>query len=311
MGENTQNELYLFKHVQNLGQPSVFPPSIQGKIQAAVQFIIPELKLGKHDKNFIAELASKCGIDVYAVDTTPIENKRTKQPATLVTLAFYVTAANSEDNNRLIMLTSRLLVERFLGLLSFFVGAKLSFVHLQVITVTEERHYKKILPSASRSSMPILKVELPPKLDTDAVPDDIFSALFWLRRGLAERDPIDTFSALMVCLEIMARHIVREKPERCPTCGSQSITAIMREFIVSQLGANPTLFKRLWKARNAAIAHGGKPITAEVLLELTELKFDTAVLAFQSIKLGFGMPPDSPPLPNQGFFVTDAFMYLD
>lgn len=320
MSENSQDSQSFFKLAQFLGAPKVFPPPAQGKVPASVKFIIPELKLGKRDKENISQLAHKCGVEAYDIDAEIAQNDRTKKPATLVTFAFYIPSAANEDENReAATLTSRLLVERFLGLFSFFVGSKLSAAHTQAITISKEGHYETRLSPIERSSTSPIRVEFPPDLKSIAPSENIWSALVWLRRGLAERDPVDTFSALMVCLQIMARYLVEKQPvtHHCPSCGAEletqepSITSLMRELIVSRLGANPDLFDRLWKARNAIVAHGNRPLTAEVFLELTELKFDAANLAFQSIKLGLGMPLDSPPSPNQAFFVTDAFMYVD
>jgi len=321
MSENSQDSLYLFKSVQNLGHPSVFPPQTQGKIPASVQFIIPGFKLGKRDKKHVTQLAYKCGIDLWGIDMHPTENTRTKEPATLVTFAFYVAPTSREDENKqTIQSVSHLLVERFLGLLSFFAGMKLSAINMQYTTIgKEEGHYSKILPVFARTSTPRITVEFPADLEGIAPTDDVFSALYWLRRGLSERDPVENFWALMVCLEIMARHIVKHQPvaRRCPSCGAEletqepSITSLMRELVVSRLGATAELFNRLWKARCAIVAHGNRPVTAEVFLELTELKFDAVTLAFQSIKLGLGMPLDSSPSPDHAFFVTDAFMYVD
>jgi len=284
-----------------------------------VQFIIPELKLGKDHKKFVTQVARTASTDLWAVHTQRVQNKRTKKDATLVTLAFYIpSSAVQEEYPQSVVFTSVLLVLRFLGLLSFFVGSKLSAVHLQS-TILENGRYSQVLPMAGRGDMAPMKVELPAELEGITPSDNVFSALFWLRRGLAERDPIETFSALMVCLQIMARHIVVGQPvvRHCPSCGSQlevtepSITSLTRELIVSRLGVSPELFERLWKARNAVVAHGNLSVTPQVLLDLTELKFDAAILAFQSIKLGLGMPLDLPPSPSQAFFVTDAFMYVD
>jgi hypothetical protein len=304
MSGNSQDNLYLFKPAQNLGEPKIFPPPAQGKIPASVQFIIPGLRLGKRDKENITQLAHKCGVEVYGIDTDLVQNNRTKEPATLVTFAFYVNpASNENENKQVIQSVSRILVERFLGLLSFFVGMKLSAVNMQYTTTGKEKgRYSKILPVYSRTSIPRITLQFPPDLESIAPNDDIFSALFWLRRGLAERDPVENFSALMVCLQIMARYLEPQEP---------SDTSRMHELIVSRLGASPELFERLWKARNAIVAHGNRPFTPEIFLELTELKFDAVRLAFQSIKLALGIPLDSPPSPNQAFFVTDAFMYVD
>jgi hypothetical protein len=321
VSKTPQGSQYLFNHAQDLRNPSIFPPATRGKIPASVQFIIPGFKLGKSDKKNVTQLAHKCGIEVYGINTDLVQNDRTKELATLITFAFYVNpASNEEENKQVIQSVSRLLVERFLGLLSFFLGIKLSAAHMQYTTTGKKKgSYSKILPVSSRTSIPRITLQFPSDLESITSNDDIFSALFWLRRGLAERDPIENFSALMVCLQIMARHLVKKQPivSKCPSCGAvletkePSITLLMRELVVSKLGATPKLFDRLWKARNAIVAHGNRPFTPKVFLELTELKFDAANLAFQSIKLGLGIPKDSPPSPNQAFFVTDAFMYVD
>jgi hypothetical protein len=321
MSEASQDNTFLFHPTRGLGHPSVFPPIAKGKIPAAVQFIIPGFKLGKNDKKNIDQLAYKCGVEVYSINAELRQNSQTKELATLVTFAFYVNhASDDKENKQAIQSTSRLLIERFLGLLSFFLGIKLSAVNLQYTTTGKKKgSYSKILPVDSRASIPKITLQFPPDLKTVTLNDDLFSALFWLRRGLAERDPIENFSALMVSLQIMARHLVKQQPitQLCPSCGAKletqepSITSLMRELVVLKLGADPKLFEKLWKARNAIVAHGNRPFTPEVFIELTELKFDAANLAFQSIKLGLGIPKDSPPSPNQAFFVTDAFMYVD
>jgi len=302
--DHAQYGTYLFTPAQFLGHPTVFPPKAQGKLPVSAQFIVPGLRLANKDRKRLTQLAQKCGIDLWAVDTKSAQNERTKESATLFTLAFYVSPASNEDKNGEVAIsTSRLLVERFLGLLSFFAGTRLSFAHLQATTIGKEGHYIGVLPPAGRASTPPTLVDFPDDVSNIAPSDDVYSALFWLRRGLAERDPIETFSALMVCLQIMARHIVVRR--------GASITSLVRELVVSRLGASPQLFNRLWKARNAVVAHGNLPITPEVVLELIGLKIEAAILAFNSIKLSLGMPMDEPPLLAQTCFETDAYIYLD
>jgi len=211
-------------------------------------------------------------------------------------------------------------VERFLGLLSFYLGIKLSAVHIQYTTSEDGKTLQKVMPVSSKTSRPPYKTALPDFQDKlPTITDDIFSALFWLRRGLAERDPIENFWALTVCLQIMAKHLISSEtiPHTCPHCGElletkeSSITSLIRELVTQKLGASEELWERLWKARNAIVAHGDKPVKAEVFLELTDLKFETVNLAFKSIKLGLGIPLDSPPMPNPDYFVTDAFLHVD
>lgn len=321
MNKHSQGELP-FEPAQSLGPPSVFPPEVEGKLSVAVQFIIPELSLGSNDREPYDNLSRKCGIDVWAVDTRIVLNRVTKEKATLVTIAFYLSplpTGGEHPREIQISFKSRLLIERFLGLLAFFIGIRCSALHPQT-TIRKNGEYVQIRPVIRRSDTPWMVIlSLPPKLDSINFSDIAFSALFWLRRGLAERDPIETFSAFMVCLQIIARHVVVLEPSKryCPSCRTElwaeepSITSLVQELIVSRLGASQELFDKLWKARNAVIAHGNLPVTPEIFLDLTELKFEAAKLAFQGIKLIIGIPFDSPQSPGQHFFKTDAFMYVD
>lgn len=172
---------------------------------------------------------------------------------------------------------------------------------------------------ANRTEVPKIVINIPDEISTTKIPDEVFSALFWLRRGLAERDPIENFSALMVCLQIIARYLGTKQSvtRHCPECGTEletsdpSITSMLRELVVKKLNAPPDLFEKLWKTRNAVVAHGNRPVTPDIFIELTELKFDSVNLAFSSIKLSLGLPINYPISPNQMYFITDAFMYVD
>jgi uncharacterized Zn finger protein (UPF0148 family) len=117
----------------------------------------------------------------------------------------------------------------------------------------------------------------------------------------------------------MARKLAEGRPQEisCPKCGHKykineaTITSQVRELIVEKLNGKPELFDRLWKARNAIVAHGNQSITADVLVSLTELKFEAINLAFKSLKLHMGIPFEEKPLPNSSIFITDAFMHTD
>jgi len=312
MQENREGNLYLFKPAQPLGTPTVFAPQVEGKLSISVQFIVPGLILGEKDKESIDLIARKCVTGLWAIDSSRVENSTTKEKATLFAIAFY---GNPQEDT---FSQSLFIVERFLSLLSFFAGLKLSAIHIQP-TVMHDGHYRVILHSIQRASVPKSKMEFPNNLKAITPNDQIFSAMSWLRRGLAERDSVDTFSAFMVCIQIIATQMVNKQLSEitCPECGAklgntqQSITSQVKELVVSKLGASNKLFKRIWKARNAVIAHGNVPVTPDVILELTDLKFEAANLAYKAIKFSLGMPLDSPPSPNQSFFVTDAFMYID
>ncbi len=320
MSKNSKEGGYRFTFAKPHGPPTISPPLAQGKIAGSVMFTIPGLTLSGGDNKEILQLARNCGYEIWGVDTKSIQNKITKALGTLFTFAFYVPFKSGADENELFQVASRLLVERFLGLFSFFAAMKFSFVNILTDTVGQDGKHQMILtPTARRPLQHAVKVQYPSNLENIVPPEDIHSALFWLRRGLAERDLLDTYSALMLCLQIMARHIVTQESvtRRCPSCGvdletqQPSITSMMRELIVTRLGESSELFERLWKTRNVISAHGNEPVTPETLLELFALRVDATMLAFKSIKLGLGMPLDSPPVPNKDFFLSDAFMYTD
>ena len=79
-------------------------------------------------------------------------------------------------------------------------------------------------------------------------------------------------------------------------------------LITSKLDGTEDKFRRLWKVRNAITAHGDDPVTADVLQDVVELKFDAVDFAFKGIKLALGLPVDGPPKPSQLFLITDAFL---
>jgi hypothetical protein len=317
MESPSNSERYWFKITQPLGPPSIYPPEKDGKIAVSVQFIIPGLVVSKKDETQMADLFKLCSDDIWGVSIKTVENSTTKEKASLMTVAFYFAETNriKEELNTAIQFESRKLVERFLSLLSFFTGIKLCAQQIQP-TIKRDGHYSLILRQGVRTEMPNAKIEFP-KISQPS--DKTFSALSWLRRGLAEKDPIDTFSAFMVCLQIIARALVKLQGTdiRCKNCGEivekrePSITSLVKHLVVTDLKAPEEIFEKLWKARNAFVAHGNADVTPEIILHLTELKFEAADLAFKGIKLLLGIPQDSSLSPNQAFFITDAFLYVD
>lgn len=318
----TQDSQTLSLPTPDQRHPFTFPPAAKGKIQAAVRFTVPGFEPGENDQKNISRLARKCGAEIYDFTAVSFKSDSPRESGTLFTFAFYVNQRRDDDENKkLVRSVSRRLVTCFLGLLSFCVGIKLTAVNIRYITNSRrKKRYSKLMPVDSRDSMPKLSLRLSPEINKAIKPNDnVFSALFWLRRGLAERDVIKNFSALMISLQIMARRLDQKQPGRqsYPSRGASTeppvpdLTSLMRELVVSKLGASPGLFERLWEARNAAVAHGNRAFTPEIFIELTELKFDAAVLAFRSIRLGFATPKDAPPSPDRSFSLTDALTYAD
>jgi len=289
---------FLFKPVQHLGPPKIFPPPENGKLSIAVRFVIPGLTSKKKEE--LARLAHRCGIDLWGVDFENVTNK-TQQSGILVTFCLYIPLPDEEDSF-VVEATARLLVERYLGLLSFCTGLKLSKVALQLLTSKNGEIFHTILPMGSRAPSPPRRHQIPAEILTGKeISEAVYSALFWLRRGLAERDPIETFSALMVSLQIMASELgPLHKVTPCVRC---LVTEVLKEEKI--------LFDDLWNMRNAVVAHGNKTVTAEVLVKLTELKFEAGRLVYKALNLALDIPEDRLVKPDAAFYITDTFMYDD
>lgn len=203
--DDSTEALYLFRPAQLLGMPGVIAPPETGKISVALQFIIPNFHISKAEKIKYKKLIKNCLSVIWDSDISNVKNKDGIS-ATLVTVAFYVDDI-SDDNelHQAIENKSRIFIERFLGVVSYCGGVKLSGRNI-VNTIIEGSSFKAILHMTDRTQSPQIKFSIPQELIEDKIPsDEIFTALFWLRRGLAESDPIDTYNAFMVCLQILAR----------------------------------------------------------------------------------------------------------
>jgi len=327
MGINSKNsdnkedaDVFLFKPSQFLGEPKAFPPRVHGKLPVVVQFIIPQLKIGNKDKPTILEYAHLSITDFWQLNIETVKNKTTNEQAIYITLAFYISRYPSEDDSSSskVISTSLFYVEKFLSLLSFFMGTKLSAEHIQYNIKNEDGSFKKILPVIRRTAVPKIKDELRNYKIVEPPNEEVFNALLWLRRGLAEHDPIITFSSLMVSLEIMARlkSSIGATLLYCEKCGQicghyeYHVTASMKDFLVDILGCTIEKFNELWAARNSIVAHGRKTLSPEEYVKLTELKFEAANFAYKGMKLCLGIDINSPLSPSPMFYVTDALMHI-
>lgn len=321
--DEPQYETHLFKPVRPLF-PSLLAPYEKGKISVNLQFIIIGLKIPEEEKSNYYKLIKKFFNEIWG---SKIQDNA---QATLVEIAFYINESE-EDYHRAIENKSRLLIERFLGIISFSAGIKLSAINI-VPTICGEKSNQMILHPQAKTEMPQVRFSIPKELyDDRSISDEIFAALFWLRRGLAEGDPIDTYNAFMVCLQILAKDWWDKKiasgcvpyepqPIKCSHCGNDlpktgkypPITSLFREYIIREFGASKGEVKEVWGFRNAIAAHGNEPkIDADDFLKITELKFKAAEWAYQGINLALGLASSNAPKPSSNFFVTDALMHLD
>ncbi len=157
-GEKKANT-FLFKTSQFLGPPKIFPPEVHGKLPVAAQFIIPGLIIGNNDQTIITEYASLLGSDFWQIHTEKVKNNSTNEQATHATLAFYIAPRPSGENDlsSKVISISLLYVEQFLGLLSFFLGTRLSARHIQYDLMMMA--VLKILPPIFRTGVPETKCE--------------------------------------------------------------------------------------------------------------------------------------------------------
>jgi hypothetical protein len=310
----TQPQAVFFKPVQFLGAAPITPSKVHGKAGALVRFVIPGLTVGKKNTARFERLALNCSDAIEKARFDHVTRDQDKQPASLVTIAFhYVPAAHEEPHKDTSERIGRLIAERFVSLLSFAVGERLSAIHQQIIKVNEDGTLSvRLYPQSKRADQP-RKIEVPDLLLEKKPSEDLFKALFWLRRGISERDHLNAYAALMVALEIIAGVLVAPETttRRCPNCGaevSKLTRSSVKSLVIKTLGGSEELFQRLWGARNAIVAHGGQAVTADVLHDVVELKLDAIDLVFKSLRIAMGMPIDGLPRPSPMVMITDTFL---
>lgn len=298
-----------------LGPPRVLAPRKDGHVSATVQFIVPGLSLDARQREKAVALFDRIGLTIHQAAIERVANEATGQTGILVSATFYVTDGRADAADKDIDTASALLVERFLGMLSFLAGMRCVAVNAQT-TRTGDNGYSTTLDPLSRSSNSRPSLQWPAEPFGAGTPSPhVFNALLWLRRGLAGRDPLATYAALMNSLQAAGQEVVGARPEpgRCSRCGgpqAQEASEVdwMRDLIVDHIGAPLALFESVWAARKAALGQDGQAVTAEVLRRLTELKLEAATLCYKAIKLALGMPLDAPPHLDPDLFVTSTLM---
>ena len=187
---------YTFRPARLLGHPRVVAPLIPGKISVSLQFIVPDLHIANIEIDKYKKLIMSCADEVYGSDIFNLENKETKAVATLVTIAFYVDCLqDNKDFHSFIENKSRIIIERFLGVVSYCAGIKMRAVNI-VTTRNNGSSFETTLNAIEKAQFPRVGFSLPDEVyGEERLSDEVFTALFWLRRGLAEGDPIDTFNA--------------------------------------------------------------------------------------------------------------------
>lgn len=307
-------------------EPALVKPSlVPGKQGATLQFVIPSLRIAGPEASAYQDLVKRCSEAVEHAVLVRAESKEGRD-GTIVSVAFHLEPKASQDETHdEAERIGFLITERFVGVMTFAAGEKLSAIQRQVQLVFEGGRFIARLNPIGKRSKGTRQMQVPPASLLQVSPNGaVFDALFWLRRGMAERDPLETYAALMVCLQKLAEMLVR-KEERiqkcvecrtelsCPKCGRRphSVTHSVKKLVVEKLGGSEKRFRQIWKARNAVVAHGNKPVDTKTLVEVGKLRLEVARLVFRGIKLAMNLNPDGLPSPSQFFSVAPAFMHVD
>jgi hypothetical protein len=302
----------MMKPVQFFGRMPELPSKREGFLGAAVQFVIPGLTVSGQDLEVFRGFALGCGESVESTWLERVQGEASKEPGTFVSITFHQpVAADAQDAADT---AGRLIAERFLSVASYLVGLRLVAHHLQVSTENADGTFTARQHPNKQWTEPSRKVDLPAPMALLRPSPDVFKVLFWLRRGLSGRDPLDAFAALLVALEILASLLVPEDDvvSRCKHCGEElgrRTTHSLKHLVTDVLGASPELFHALWSTRNAVVAHGGRAVTADVLREVVRLRLEAIRLVFRSVALALGLPAGIEPEPAPIVFFEDPFLH--
>ncbi len=288
---------------------------------AVAQFIVSDFIFQEREIPVLRKIARCCETHVSDAVFESVKNKE-GCPGVLVSIGFEIDEDTDGNHlHRSLSNISRLLLERFLGLLSFALGIQLRGLHLQFTILHEGGGTKTIRPS-NRTGESTRNLDFPVAFTSGVLPlidESVFNALFWFRRGLAQQDSINTFNALVTCLEILSKRLVHPLPvvmDVCGKCGEKrrrdagamaSLKALLRDV----LKCDDDIAGRIIRARNAITVHGGKAVNSEILADLTDLKFETATLACSALSIALEMDPNDAPVIRPEWFITDSDLYLD
>src|SRR5688572_4277065 len=107
-----------------LGPPRVLAPRKADHVSATVQFIVPGLAVSGAERERLVRFFDHVGMSVHAAAIERVANEATGQTGILVSATFYVPERGADDADAAIDTASALLVERFLGMLSFLAGVR-------------------------------------------------------------------------------------------------------------------------------------------------------------------------------------------
>jgi hypothetical protein len=151
MDEMAKGQTFTFKPTPFLGTPRVIAPPKNGHRSAAVLFVIPGLHIGARERPAFLGIAKACGLDVFDAALELGNSQTEDQDYTLVSIAFYVPEGPSEEEtSRNVNNVGRLLLERFMGSLSFLARMRFSAVAAQTAVARGDGKFATQLEAQSR-----------------------------------------------------------------------------------------------------------------------------------------------------------------
>ena len=193
---------------------------------------------------------------------------------------FAVDALGGKAATNVVADTGRDMFNFFLDLLTFLSGYVVTVLKPPVLThkylgTNKSRRIQfptkqtAISPPVPLTNTFLLSVEIDSK---------VRGILSWVRKGLQEKDVVDSFISLCTSLELLANQFKFEAKlvTRCPKCGHETaISPGMRQrvehFLVKEIGCSDETFKSIWETRNL-ISHGGFSRTAKSVRELHQIR---------------------------------------
>lgn len=189
---------------------------------------------------------------------------------------FAIDTLGEESATEIIADTGRDVFNYFLDLLTFLSGhtvtvlEPLSLTHeypnkSEYRTILFPTKYANISSPVSLTNTLLLNIEIDSK---------IRRILSWIRKGIQEKDVVDSYISLCTALELLANQFEFEGESItiCSKCGYKtlkdpSMRQQVEHFLVNEIGYPDKTFKSIWKTRND-ITHGHFSRTTREIREL-------------------------------------------
>ena len=191
----------------------------------------------------------------------------------------------------------------YINLLTFLSGSPVRFEGLKFkYNYPGTAKYRQLIPYEELIQMstpvPLVnKAILSTKLDYKK--DRI---LTWLRKGIEERDIINSLLSLYASLEIISDQFPCDKimSRKCEKCGHNNeiepgTRQKVHNLLINIVNYNEEQFKSIWDNTRSKIIHGGINITQEVKSDLENIRNQITLAIIKAMKILLAINPQDPP----------------